>query len=90
MITKDEEIGKLRNNLKLTKDSLEEEQKEKTQLRYYSYITQALVKHKTNWTTYFFFLFFLQKLGFFVKTKEFLFQHYMLMKFWSSKNIVVD
>ena len=44
MITKDEEIGKLRNNLKLTKDSLEEEQKEKTQLRYYSYITPSICK----------------------------------------------
>ena len=82
MITKDEEIGKLRNNLKLTKDSLEEEQKEKTQLRYYSYITQALVKHKTNGLR----IFFLQKLFFFVKTKEFLFQHYIFDEIFMLKN----
>ena len=39
MITKDEEIGKLRNDIKNTKDTLEEEQKEKTRLRYHSYTT---------------------------------------------------
>ena len=32
MITKDEEIGKLRDNLKQTKESLEEVEKERTQL----------------------------------------------------------